>query len=122
MQPDRNKRLARQIRREINEIIRDNISFDTGVIFTVTDVVLSNDYKHCEIFYSLMAFGSKSQAAVERNISRKLEENAANFKFILGKHMRIKNIPDISFSIDRTPQRAAEVEKILGEIFENEDK
>ena len=120
MLPDRNKRLARQIRREINEIIRDNVSFDTDVIFTVTDVVLSADYRHCKIFYSLMVFGDIASSRVEEKVSRKLEEKSASFKYILGKHMRIKNIPDLSFFIDRTPARAAEVEKVLGEIFKDE--
>ncbi len=120
MLPNRNKRLARQIRREMNEIIRDNISFGTKVIFTITDVSLSADYKNCKIFYSLMVFGDAAAERVERDVSRELEEKSTSFKFILGKHMRIRNVPDLSFYIDRTPAKAAEVEKILSEIFEDE--
>ena len=116
MQGDRKKRLSRQIIREVNDIVRRDFNIPAGIILTVTDACLTRDFKNCRIFYSIFTQDAARQENVERKISKMLGSKASYFKFVIGKNMGIRNIPDIAFEIDRTPARAARVEKILDEI------
>ena len=116
MQGDRKKRLSRQIIREVNDIVRRDFNIPSGIILTVTDARLTRDFKNCKIFYSIFMQDALLRESVERKISKMLRLKASYFKFVIGKNMRIKNIPDVVFEIDRTFERAARVEKILDEI------
>jgi len=116
MQGDRKKRLSRQILREVNDIIRKDFNIPTGSILTVTDARLTPDRKNCKIFYSIFTQDVSRRDNAERRISKMLNSKTSYFKFIIGKNMRIKNIPNIAFEIDRIPERAARMEKIFDEI------
>lgn len=116
MQGDRNKRLSRQIQREINNIIRRDFNIPSNIILTVTGVSLAKDYKNCTIFFSVFTHEAWQMKRAEEKIFRMLNLKASYFKFVIGKNMRIKKIPDISFEVDTTSARAAGLVKIFDEI------
>ncbi len=118
MQGERIVRLARQMRREVNEIIRRELNIAPDIILTVTDVTLSKDYKNCRVYYSVFTDKPEKQPRAKRIMAGLFRSKKKLFKFIIGKNMKIKNVPDVSFELDRTPVRAAEVEKILNDISE----
>ena len=104
------------MRREVNEIIRRELNIPPSIILTVTDVTLSKDYKNCRVYYSVFTYKAEEQNKTERETAGLLNSKRNLFKFIIGKNMKIKNVPDVSFELDSTPVRAAEVEKLLNDI------
>jgi len=121
MQGERIIRLERQIRREVNEIIRRDLNISSRIILTITDVSLAKDCKFCKVYYSVFTNDESDNAAALREIEKKFASKKSYFKYIIGKNMRIKVIPDMIFELDKTPERAANVEKLLDEIS-NEKK
>ena len=127
MRDERKIKLAKQIQREVNSVNHKDFHIPTGVILTITDVSLSKDCRSCRVFYSVYVAPDTESASASANdearqrrqtlrMSRMLTRKANYFKFIIGKNMRIKNIPDVIFKLDATPARAAEIEDILKEI------
>lgn len=126
MRDERKIKLAKQIQREVNGVIHRDFHIPQGVILTITDVSLAGDCKSCRVFYSVYvppetdAQGQVPpevrQARAAGKIGRMLTRKANHFKYIIGKNMRIKNIPDVFFRPDSTPARAAKIDDIFNEI------
>lgn len=126
MRDERKVKLAKQIQREVNGVIHKDFHVPTGVILTITDVTISNDCRSCCVFYSVYvapdtAIGAVPDADVRLKretgrMSRMLTRKSKYFKYIIGKNMRIKNIPEVFFKLDQTPARAAKIDDILNQI------
>ncbi|MEA2082004.1 MAG: 30S ribosome-binding factor RbfA [Elusimicrobiota bacterium] len=124
MRIERKVKLAKQIKREVNGVIHRDFHIPLGVILTVTDVTVSNDCHNCYVFYSVyIAPKADADAADESRlaretsrISRMLTGKANHFKYVIGKNMRIKIIPDVHFKLDMTPVKAAKIDDIFDEI------
>ncbi|MCD6423147.1 MAG: 30S ribosome-binding factor RbfA [Elusimicrobia bacterium] len=112
----RSQRLSKQLRREINEIIKSDFQIPESIILTVTDVTISKDFRSCKVFLSIFSCEDESIEDAEKYILELFTQKAGYFKYIIGKHMRIKKIPNVSFVIDHTPKKAAEVFDILDRI------
>jgi len=112
----RSQRLSKQLRREINEIIKKDFQIPESIILTVTDVTISKDFRECKVFLSIFSCEAELAEDAQEYILKLFTQKAGYFKYVIGKHMRIKKIPNVSFEIDNTPKRAAEVFDILDKI------
>ena len=65
------------------------------VIITITKVDLSEDLRHAKVFFTSMTHTSK-----KKEIVIALNKNANQYKYIVGKKIRTKNIPKIRFFYD----------------------
>jgi len=122
MRVERKIKLAKQIKREVNGIIHKDFHIPTGVILTVTDVSVSNDCHNCYVFYSVYTADESRLRSETGRMGRMLTGKANYFKYIIGKNMRIKIVPNVYFKLDMTPVKAAEIDDIFNKISKESDE
>ncbi|MDH7576714.1 MAG: 30S ribosome-binding factor RbfA [Bacillota bacterium] len=108
----RTSRLAEEIKREVTDILRLELKDPRISKFTsITGVEVSKDLRHAKMFVSV--FGS------ENDQSRTLEglKKASGFiRAELGKRIRVRYLPELSFCLDRSIQRGIAISQILREV------
>ena len=62
---------------------------NSSVILTITKVDLSSDLRHAKVFFTLIDNSSESK------IVEFLNQNSNLYKYVVGKKIRTKNIPNI---------------------------
>ena len=67
----------------------------SSVILTITKVDLSSDLRHAKVFFTLIDNSSQSK------IVEFLNQNSNLYKYVVGKKIRTKNIPNIRFIYDK---------------------
>lgn len=122
--PDPNRRhrqVANAIREEIVTIIRNDISdprLEKAGMITVSGLELTQDLRNATVFVSFMGKSEKEKATKE---AMKALESAAGFIHrLLIKRIPMKMHPRVHFKFDDMFDRAAVINKALGEAAELE--
>jgi ribosome-binding factor A len=102
----RSERVQELIRRELGEIIEREVDF-ADTLVTITDVRVDKKLAHAAVHVSVIPSSEAAGALAA------LGRQAGKLQRLLTKKMNIKPMPRISFAIDRGPENAASVEKIL---------
>ena len=113
------ERFAALIRKEISELIANNIRDERikNSLVSVTAVEVSSDLQHCKIFVSF--FG------LSNDISQTLEGLKAASSFLrgeLGRRLEIRRTPSITFHLDKGIEKGASVIGLLNRLQSERDK
>lgn len=113
----RSEKLAEAIKKEISDIINNQIK-DPRIGFTaVTSVEVSGDLRYAKAFISVL--GGKEQ----EDKSLVALDNAKGFiRSELGKRIRVRYIPEVSFKIDSSIETGSRIMKLLNEINQEDKK
>jgi ribosome-binding factor A len=104
----RKLRVQDLLREEIALIIQREIR-DPGMGFiTVLGVKMSDDLKDAKVYLSI--YGDEQQKAATLAA---LKRSRNYIKFLLGKRIHLRNMPELHFVIDDTYEKAARIEEIL---------
>lgn len=104
-------------RLKVQDLLRDEISLiflndikdpELGFI-TVLRVEMTDDLRYARIIYSI--YGNDEQR--EKTL-RALKRSKGYIKFLLGKRIRIKYMPEIEFVMDDSLEKLEKIEKLLG--------
>jgi ribosome-binding factor A len=113
----RSKRTGKLIQREISELLERQVNDPRlARLISVTEVMLSPDFKHAKIFVSTL--GS------EENKEELLAgfNNASGFlRKKLAAHLKLKYTPQLSFHYDDSTERGARLLKLIGELNTTEE-
>lgn len=113
----RSERVADLIKREIGEIIERELKDPRIGFATVTAVEVSEDLRHARVFISI--FG-------DRRIQEETERGLDSAKFFIqgeiGRRLRLKYTPEISFQRDRSLEHGLRISKILKTLQEERDE
>ena len=71
------------------------IDDNSSVTLTITKVDLSSDLRHAKVFFTLIDNSDQSK------IVEFLNQNSNLYKYVVGKKIRTKNIPNIRFIYDK---------------------
>lgn len=110
MENTRQQKIAKQIQRDIAEIIqREYTASLRGTLVTVTTVRVSVDLAYAKIYVSIFPF-DKAEATVKF-----LEEQNRAIRGQLGNRMRnqVKSIPELQFFIDDSLEYIDNIESLL---------
>ena len=115
MQHLRKDRVGDLIKREIAHIIQYELK-DPGIGFvTVTAAKVSVDLKHARIFYTVLGdeeCKSKTSSALKR---------ASGFiQREMGKRLKLRYTPEISFQFDQSVEYGAHIEELIQKIRSSE--
>jgi ribosome-binding factor A len=103
-------------RLRVQDLIRDEVSLiflrdirdpDIGLV-TVLGVEMTEDLRHAKIVCSI--FGGKEE---KEKALRALRRSKGYVKFLLGKRIRIKYMPEIEFVLDDSFERLRRIEELL---------
>ncbi len=96
------------LREEISLIIQREIR-DPGMGFvTILGVKMSEDLKLAKVFLSI--YGDEE---AKKNTLEALKRSKGYIKFLLGKRVNLRYMPEINFVLDDTYEKAARIEEIL---------
>jgi ribosome-binding factor A len=116
MQHLRKDRVGDLIKREIAHLIQYELK-DPGIGFvTVTDVSMSVDLRHARIFYTVLGDDDcrdKTATALKRARGFIQRE--------VGKRLKLRYTPEISFDFDTSVERGAHIEELIQKIHLEEN-
>ena len=101
-------RVAEQLRRELVILIRDAVHDPRVRDFLISDVIVSKDLSTAKVYYTPYAQNTRID-----ELQLGLDSCAAFLRKELGKVMRMRNIPVLSFYYDDTLERAARLDDLL---------
>lgn len=110
------ERLESQIRKEISNILQNEVKNSKFGFVTVTDVEVTNDYSFATVFVSFL--NTKEVSGIDR-----LEEINRVKGFVrsqLARRLSIRKTPDIIFKIDDSIDQGNRIDEIIAKI--NKDK
>ncbi len=104
----RTLRVAEQIRRELAELIRNEVKDPRVGMVTISDVEVSKDLAHAKVFFSVL--GNESDAAAS---AEGLHRAAGFLRRELGKVMRLRVVPELRFVYDDTQERGTRLSALI---------
>lgn len=107
----RPERLAEAIKQEISDVLRDEMKDPRIGFVTITRVVVSNDLRYAKIYVSVM--GEEKQ----KNESAQALQRAKGFiRSELGRRIRLRHVPEISFVLDESIDHGIKVLDLLNKV------
>jgi ribosome-binding factor A len=104
----RRLRVQDLLREEISLIIQRELQ-DPGLGFvTVVEVKMSEDLKTGKVYVSIYGDEESQKETLEA-----LRRSKGYIKFLLGKRVTLRYIPDLTFLIDNTIERVQRIEEIF---------
>ncbi len=100
------------LKREISQLCHETLAENFGLV-TLTDIKVTADFKEATVFISCF------EKEKEEEVLAKLEEVKPEYQRVLGRKLRMKFTPKISFKIDNYTRELDKVEKLLKEIDKN---
>ena len=113
---NRTDRLSEEISREVSTALREDLK-DPGIagIVSVVKVTLSKDLRHANIFVSVYGDDDKRKKTLEALI-----RGAGFLRSLIGKRMRIRSSPELSFTLDNSIEHSVRIGKLLNKIMPND--
>jgi len=111
----RGARLNEQLRREITEIVRQQLRDPRIGMVTVTDVRVTADLDFARVFVTTL----EDPARREETLTG-LRAAAAYIRGELGHRLHIRHIPELRFQVDESLEHARRIEALLAEVRKTE--
>jgi ribosome-binding factor A len=110
-QGTRSERVGDQLREEISQLLAREVK-DPGVGFvTLTHVDVTADLQMAKVFYTTLG-----DQAARRQTARALTRAIPFLRHQLGRRLRLRRIPELTFVFDASVERIDRIERILQEI------
>ncbi len=107
----RRLRLQDFFREEISSIIQQEIK-DPGFGFiTILDVKMTEDLKYAKVLYSV--YGSEEE---KKKTAEALRRAKGYIKHVLGKRVKLKFMPEITFVLDTEQERMQRIDELLKKV------
>lgn len=99
-------KVADQIQRDLTELIARELKDPRLGMITIQSVEVSADYAHAKIFFSVLVGDPQSSQEA-------LNQAAGFLRNGLFKRLHIHTVPTLHFLLDRTPERAADMNALI---------
>lgn len=112
------KRVNELIRMHLTDLLERELNDPrvNGVQVTISDVEITPDVRHAKVFYSLI--GDEVQKA---EVARGLESAAGWLSRELGKRLRTRHTPQLTFEFDESFERGDRLSRLLDELKSDEE-
>ncbi|RYG73839.1 30S ribosome-binding factor RbfA [Lentibacillus lipolyticus] len=107
----RSNRVAEQMKKELGELLSQRIKDPRVGFVTVTDVEVTGDLQQATIFISVL--GSEEE---KHDTLTGLAKAKGFIRSEIGKRIRLRKTPEISFELDEALEHGNRIEKILREL------
>jgi ribosome-binding factor A len=95
--PQRLRRVADQIQRELSEILRSELKDPRVGMITLTGVEVSPDFAHAKVFFTSLA-----EVAQRDEVRSGLKRASGFLRTMLGARLKIHNTPELHFVYDES--------------------
>lgn len=100
-------RIAAQLRRDVGDLVHEAVREHGLPSVSVSDVEVTRDLAHAKVFVTAFDPTTAAEAV------KALKELAKEFRFQLGKRMRIRSLPELHFHYDDSVDRGERIEQLL---------
>jgi len=105
-------RVADQIKKEVSQIIREELKDPrVAAITSVTEVRVSRDLRYARIYVSI--YGNSDQ---QQQTYQALTGAVGFFRSEIGKRIRLRYTPELTFELDRSLEYGNHIEQVLKSI------
>ncbi|MEW6065302.1 ribosome-binding factor A [Desulforamulus profundi] len=113
----RPERIAEAIKKEIADLLRNEIKDPRVGFVTITGVEVTKDLCFAKIFISVM--GSEDQRAETLST---LQKAAGYMRSEIGRRIKVRHAPEIIFKLDTSLDNGTRIMELLREINRQEEK
>jgi ribosome-binding factor A len=113
--PNRAFKVADQIQRDLVDLIARELKDPRVGMVTLQSVEVSPDYAHAKVFFSVLV--GDAQQSLEA-----LNQAAGFLRNGLFKRLHIHTVPTLHFILDRTPERAADMNALIARAVASRSK
>ncbi len=110
----RANRVAEQMKKELGELITRKIKDPRIGFVTVTDVQVTGDLQQATAYISVLGSEEEKEATLKG-----LAKATGFIRSELGRRIRLRKTPEITFEFDESIEYGNRIEKILKEIKED---
>ncbi|MCI1903438.1 30S ribosome-binding factor RbfA [Enterococcus hirae] len=111
----RDRRLAQEILREINDILRKTVKDPRVEGVNITDVRVTGDLQQATIYYSTL---TDKPEDIER-VAKGLEKAKGIMRKELGRRLRIYKTPEIFFERDESLEYGSHIDELLRNLHKD---
>ncbi|HXH02988.1 MAG TPA: 30S ribosome-binding factor RbfA [Candidatus Competibacteraceae bacterium] len=104
----RTRRVGEQMRRDLAQLIRDEVRDPRTSLVSITSVEVSRDLAHAKVFVTYLG-----DAAERRGVLEALNQTAARLRQILGRDMHIRTVPRLQFVYDDSIERGSRLTALI---------
>lgn len=110
-QGSRPERVAEMVRAELSDLLARHVR-DPGITFvTVTHVRMTSDLQLARVFYTALV-----GPAARRDVARALDRATPFLRRQLGRRLRLRHVPELTFTYDEDIERQDRVAQVLREL------
>jgi len=107
----RPERVANSIRREVSNIVQEELKDPRIGFMTITKVEVTPDLRVAKIYYSVLG-DERARKSTEIAL-----ENAKGFiKGLIGNRLKLRFMPEIIFKVDKSLEYRENIDKIIDKI------
>lgn len=110
-------RVAEQIKKEISQLIQQELKDPRLGFTTVTGVESSSDLSQANIYVSVMGTDDEVKATLLA-----LEKAKGYLRTEIGKRIRFRHTPELIFKLDQSIAYGSKIEKLLANMKDTENK
>jgi len=107
----RPERLAEAIKKEVSELLRDELKDPRIGFVSITAVKVSKDLRYADIYASVFGEPEDQKATIEA-----LTKAQGFIRSELGRRIRLRYIPEINFKLDQSIGRGVHLIKLIDEV------
>lgn len=108
----RTDRVAEAIRTEVATFLHSDAKDPRLVgLVTVTAAEVTRDLRHAKVYVSIMGSEAERAATLEG-----LESVASHLRSHLGRTLRLRSAPEVTFHLDPSVAHAARIEQLLAQV------
>ena len=111
--PQRLRRVADQVQRELSDIIRSELKDPRVGMITLTGVEMSSDLAHAKVYFTSLVSGSHEETLAG------LRRASGFLRTLLGQRIKIHNTPELHFAYDASIEEGVRLSKLIDEAVQN---
>ena len=105
-------RISSVIRKEVAQIIQNEINDPRIKDVVITEVQMSKDLKHAKVFFIIFNQGNKNKEDIEL-LTNTINSSKLFFKKKLSENSNLRSVPNLRFLYDNTESKAFELEELI---------
>lgn len=113
----RTSRVAEQMKKELGEIVNQKLKDPRIGFVTITDVSLTNDLSQATVYVSVLGNEDEKVQTLEG-----LQKATGFIRSEIGRRIRIRKVPEITFSFDDAHEYGNRIDSILQKLKQEEEK
>lgn len=113
----RHERLEQDVKFALSDIIMNEVKEpDVSGLISVTGVHITPDQKYAKVYISIYGKTNKNK------VIDALKKASGFIKKELGRRVRMRNMPDITFTLDESMEYGAYMDKVIKEVIEKDNE